>query len=154
MAEGTLHDDLVEEDLLALLESLRFIAYRTDFLSGDTPQRHEILDFYVKKRPFVELAYMVDAKGVQTVPNAKGDGTIVHYEGDGLGQDLSQRAWFKNPVASGRPYISRGYVSMATNKVCLTISIPVYRNGDLMAVVAADVVVLDDPSGAASMHGD
>jgi hypothetical protein len=132
-----------EEDLLALLESLKFLAYRTDFLSGDMAQRHGILDFYVKKRDFVELAYVVDAKGVQSVPNAKGDGVLVTYQGDGLGQDLSQRPWFKAAAGNGRPYITRGYVSIATHNVCLTLAIPVYRDGDLVAVVAADVNVLE-----------
>lgn len=132
-----------EEDLLALLESLKFLSYRTDFLSGEVAQRHAILDFYVKKRDFVELAYMVDAEGKQCVPNAKGDGVTMSYEGDGMGQDLSQRPWFQFATQNGRPYITRGYVSIATGNICLTLAVPVYRDGNLLAVVAADVNVLE-----------
>ena len=57
-----------------------------------------------------------------------------------LGYDLSSRDWFLEPMRTGALFVSDFYRSAYTNKLILTVSIPVPdANDNLTGVLAADI---------------
>ncbi len=111
-------------------------------ISGDAQQRWQILSNWVKDLSDVELAYMTDQRGVQNVANATGAGLRVAYDGDGVGIDRSDRAWYTIPARMGKTHVTRRYVSVATHALCVTVATPVLDNNNiLLGVLAADLKV-------------
>lgn len=51
------------------------------------------------------------------------------------------RPWYRDAISVGKSTISTAYRGATTNEIMITISHPVYRNGQLLGVVGADVLI-------------
>lgn len=133
---------LDQQQLQKLQNELAMLVGTDQFLAANRETRHSILSNFVKRNHGVDLAYMVDDQGVQCLPNATATSTAIAYTGDGTGVDRSDRAWYAIPARTGRPYLSRKYLSVATGQLCMTVSVPVQdKGGSLLGIVAADLPV-------------
>ncbi len=142
MNNATITGQQAEQAAEDIRRALTQLAQDAGFQTGNSEKRHRALSEFLSRHPNVELAYMVDPKGVQDVPNAVPTGMRVAYDGDGLGEDRSDRAWYKLAMHFGGPYITRRYVSVATHALCITVSVPLYKeDGSPLGVVAADLRV-------------
>lgn len=127
-----------------LLEQLTELVSKTPFQQGNAALRHAMLEDILSLNEAIELAYAVDKKGVQNVANAVSKNTRVVYAGNGLGADRSGRAWFFVPTKLKRPFVSKKLISIATNKLCVTVSVPLFNSqGDFIGVVGADIAVTE-----------
>ncbi len=128
-----------EDDLLGQLLK---IAADTAFVAGDVAHRQARLEQLVRTIPDIELAYGTDGNGIQNVPNVQGPGIQMAYDGDGTGADRSGRAWFNVPSRLKRPFTSKKLFSLATNRLCVTVSVPLFdADGAFAGVLAADIAV-------------
>ena len=129
----------IESDLLGQLIHL---AANPEFIVGDTSVRTNLLRILVGENPDVELAYVTDERGIQNVPNVMGAKIDLVYDGDGIGMDRSGRAWFHVPARLKRPFTSRKLISIATNRLCVTVAVPILTaEGALCGVLAVDMAV-------------
>lgn len=123
-------------------DKIEKLACLPQLISGDAQQRWQVLSNWVKDMSEVELAYMTDQRGVQNVANATGACLRVAYDGDGVGIDRSDRAWFTIPARMGKTHVTRRYVSVATHDLCVTVATPVLDNNNILqGVLAADIKV-------------
>ena len=49
------------------------------------------------------------------------------------------REWYKNPLTSKNNYISEVYVPLGSDSPCVTISVPIIHNGQVVGVLGADL---------------
>jgi len=88
---------------------------------------------------YLELVYLTDADGSQVSSNVFRSGATTTCDPTARGKNWSRKDWFRNVRETGKSYISEIYKSEATNSFCLTISVPVYRDGGWVGVLGADI---------------
>lgn len=138
------------ETLIVSVGSFRLEAHATAATAVDTLRTHVDITSMnrcrqelklaeaLHKHPFLELAYLTDARGRQTIENIAPEGTPA-ASNSALGKDWSQRPWFKGAVESETVYISPVYRSVATQGFCFTAAARILRDGETVGVLAVDV---------------
>lgn len=89
--------------------------------------------------PYLELVYLTDGKGIQISANIFRDREKAESGLSAVGKNWSTREWFRKVKETNKAYISNVYRSAATDSYCMTVSVPVFRNGFLVGVLGADV---------------
>lgn len=108
--------------------------------SGDPRQQMATLRNTLKRNPFVELAYITDADGIQALENVTRANFHTAYAGTGKQKNWSNRGWFLGAKRNEGVYLSPIYRSEATDEFCLTASCTFAGpRGQVMGVVAMDV---------------
>ncbi|MDD3761230.1 MAG: PDC sensor domain-containing protein [Acidithiobacillus sp.] len=100
-------------------------------------ERRRTLAQVMRSHGFLDLLYLLDAKGVQLgdnvvcrrLPSARG--------GDGV--DRSHRPYFRLARNASAPIVTEPYLSLATSRFCVTVAIPIYRDtGELLGMLVGD----------------
>ncbi len=111
-----------------------------DILSMQRNRQEKILHEAISKHSFLELLYLTDAKGVQTISNIASPGMQSPDDAKACGTNWSDRSWYLEPLRYKSLYITKAYVSSASGNHCITVSKPFYdEHGTLLGVLAADV---------------
>ena len=78
--------------------------------------------------------------GVAVVYSATPETHNLHYINLNLKMDtVAFREWYKNPLTSKNNYISEVYVPLGSDSPCVTISVPIIDNGQVVGVLGADL---------------
>jgi methyl-accepting chemotaxis protein len=110
--------------------------------SGRRESLEQALRDALKRNEFLELMYITDARGRQTVSNVGGKVSGFAEDASAFGTNWSDRAWFRGVAENGTYYISDVYTSSASGQECITVSGPFFdNNGAMLGVIAADVSV-------------
>lgn len=90
--------------------------------------------------PFIQYLYLTDTQG-RLMAAAISDPTYKErYDRLPLGYDFSQRQWFKEPMKTGALHVTDLYQSHFTEKLILTVSMPVTDDDDnICGVIGADI---------------
>jgi len=101
-----------------------------------------VLQEFLDENPFIQFVYVVDVNtGKKTTPNIAHIEDRALYEKAGMDFDYSDRPWFKNPVKTGKVFVSDFYTSRITNRLCITVSGPVRnKKEELVGVLGADLM--------------
>jgi methyl-accepting chemotaxis protein len=104
------------------------------------PDQEAAMRQALKQHQSLELVYLTDARGRQTVANiGRGPGGLVE-DPSTLGRDWSTRPWFTQPAQTRSMAVSEVYVSSATGENCITVSAPIVSaEGELVGVLGVDV---------------
>jgi len=118
------------------------LAASGDILSRERSRQERAMRQALKTNEFLELLYITDENGVQTVSNMGGKVTGYAEDTSAFGGRWGGRPWFQGAMESGTFYISDVYTSSASGESCITVSCPYFdRNGKPFGVIAADVRV-------------
>ncbi|MBG0789269.1 MAG: methyl-accepting chemotaxis protein [Desulfovibrionaceae bacterium] len=118
------------------------LAASGEVLSRDRSRQERALRRALKANEFLELLYITDENGVQTVSNMGGKVTGYAEDASAFGHRWSERPWFAGAMESGTFCISDVYISSASGENCITVSCPYYDGGGRpLGVIAADVRV-------------
>ena len=99
-----------------------------------------LLRNFLEENPFIQFVYIVDVNGKKITPNITHIEDRALYEKAGMDFDYSDRPWFQNPVKTGKVFVSDFYTSRITNRLCITVSGPVYSmTEELMGILGADI---------------
>ena len=121
---------------------IRRLAASPKIHSKDRAQQEDAMRSALRANEFLELLYLTDADGVQTVSNMGGRVTDFSEDKTAYGKNWKDRAWFSGAVENKTFYISEVYVSSASGDNCITVSSPFFdENGQVNGVIAADVRV-------------
>jgi methyl-accepting chemotaxis protein len=94
--------------------------------------------------PWFELLYLMDPNGTQVSSNVVNPAYASMVSSEGRGKSWRDRPYFSVPAGTGRGYISEIYMSVASKKLCLTVSVPLLRaDSSLAGILAADLDVGD-----------
>lgn len=102
------------------------------------PQQERALTDALRMHPFLELAYITDARGRQVIDNMTSAGAD-RTNGSSCGKDWSSRPWFRNALNSETVYISPVYRSAATNDFCFTAAARLVQKDSIVGVLGVDV---------------
>jgi len=94
----------------------------------------------IAEHAFLELLYVTDVRGVQSIDNVVAPDVAVAYEGSGRGMDWSGRDWFRRAMAQGESWVTPMYRSAATQQFCFTVSVPIRdADGRIVGILGADI---------------
>ncbi|MCM1183408.1 MAG: methyl-accepting chemotaxis protein [Roseburia sp.] len=96
-------------------------------LTMDTEVQTSILAQCVANNPYLDLIYIQGTDGMQT---GRSSGELA---------DRSTRWWFTQTMADKVSFISKSYYSVATGATCTSIFFPMYKDGEMIGVYAADL---------------
>lgn len=108
--------------------------------SLDPDRQADRLEEFLKLHQFIQFIYFVGRNGQKTTR------TIVHPPDVELFKKLppdenySDRAWFKGAAETGEAFVSDFYTSKLTNKLCITVAVPLKdSSGKLLGLLGADI---------------
>ena len=120
------------------------LAENPSILTMDTEIQTPILAQCVANNSYLDLLYIQGTDGMQT---GRSSGELA---------DRSTRWWFTQTMSDKVPFISKSYYSVATGATCTSIFFPMYQNGEMVGVYAADLKLdfLQDLIGEYSNEAD
>ncbi|ACS81483.1 methyl-accepting chemotaxis protein [Maridesulfovibrio salexigens] len=123
-------------------EVIDSLAKSSDVLSLNRELQERAMHKALRDNRFLELLYITDHNGIQTVSNISGQWQSFAEDGSACGKDWSGREWFSGAVEDQTMYVSEVYESSATGENCITVSGPFFDSkGKVLGVIAADVKV-------------
>ncbi|WP_031484693.1 methyl-accepting chemotaxis protein [Maridesulfovibrio frigidus] len=121
-------------------EVISLLATSKDVQSRDRELQERAVRKYVREHSFLELVYITDHHGVQTISNISGQVQGYEEDSSSCGSNWAGRAWFTGPLEDKTLYISDVYQSSASGQNCITVSGPFLSpEGNVLGVIAADV---------------
>lgn len=75
---------------------------------------------------------------LETIWTNRMDGTFIYSNPPAALINAKMRPWFKEAML-GKEYTSEPYISAVTKKYCITLSFPIFKNGEIIGVLGADV---------------
>ncbi|WP_078717188.1 methyl-accepting chemotaxis protein [Paucidesulfovibrio gracilis] len=121
------------------------LAQDPGILSLQRERQEAALRRAVRSNGSLELLYVTDARGRQTVSNIAQPDSATPEDAKAFGRDWSARPWYTEAMQSGTLSLSDIYTSETSGAPCITVSIPMRdREGGVVGVVAADIRVGGD----------
>lgn len=107
---------------------------------GQRKNCEALLERWLQRHPYFELAYATDAQGIQFIDNIGcRDGSITR-DPSCCGRNWSERPWYLSALAEKGVHCTDIYRSSATGDFCFTVAVAVYEDsGALKGVLGADV---------------
>lgn len=103
------------------------LSVNPSILTMDTNIQTPILEDCVARNSYLELLYIQGTDGMQT---GRSSGELA---------DRSTRWWFVQTMEERKPFISKSYYSVNTGMPCASIFFPMYDEGKLVGIFAADL---------------
>ncbi|WP_229592773.1 methyl-accepting chemotaxis protein [Pseudodesulfovibrio sediminis] len=123
-------------------EILGEMAGTQDIQSGERARQENAMRRVLRSTEYLELLYITDEKGTQTVSNIGGHVSGYSEDASAFGSNWATRPWFRGAMDNRTYYISDVYTSSASGESCITVSSPFFDgNGNPKGVIAADVRV-------------
>ena len=88
-----------------------------------------VLEDVVRRNPYIELAYTVNMDGMQTARSSGNCG------------DRKNRWWFIKMMELRKPFVSKSYYSVSTNRPCASIFIPIVPDGEMTGMACVDLML-------------
>lgn len=116
------------------------LASSADILSGERERQEKAARRALKEHDFLELLYITDESGRQTISNMGGRVMDFKEDKQAFGTNWKERSWYIGPVETKTFSVSDVYVSSASGENCITVSGPFFDSrGKVKGVIAADV---------------
>lgn len=105
------------------------------------PSRQEpVLRTLLELNPFIQYAYVTDAEGRRITRNITHIVDKAKYEKAQVGEDLSDRPWFIEPMRIGKVHVTDFYTSKYTGALCITVSAPIRNeNDEIVGILGVDI---------------
>jgi isopropylmalate/homocitrate/citramalate synthase len=133
--------DLLKQEAHALAAHLvEEVVESEEIKSMDSSRQEPVLQSLLDLNPFIQYIYVTDREGKKTTRNITHIADRAKYDKAAIGEDLSDRDWFVNPIKDGKPYITDFYKSMYTGVLCITVSAPIRDESDeIIGVLGLDI---------------
>ncbi len=122
---------LMAEDISGFLSEAYAVseelAVNPSILTMETDIQTPILESCVERNPYFELLYIQGVDGMQT---GRSSGELA---------DRSTRWWFIQTMEEEQPFVSKSYYSVNTNMPCTSVFLPMYRDGEIIGIMASDI---------------
>lgn len=116
------------------------IVQRDEIRSMDHIRQEALMEELLVEDPFIQFAYIVNATGTKITRNITEEKYKEKFETSGLGDNFSDRAWFINPLETGKSFVSDFYTSKITSVLCITVAAPIKSAaGEVVGVFGADI---------------
>lgn len=103
------------------------LADSPSLLTMETQVQTPVLEQCVKRNPYLDQLYIQGTDGMQT---GRSSGELA---------DRSARWWFVKMMEEREAFVSKSYYSVATGMPCASLFFPMYRDGAMVGIYAADL---------------
>jgi isopropylmalate/homocitrate/citramalate synthase len=133
--------DLLKQEAHALAAHLvEEVVESEEIKSMDSSRQEPVLQSLLDLNPFIQYIYVTDREGKKTTRNITHIADRAKYDKAEIGEDLSDRDWFVNPIKDGKPHITDFYKSIYTGALCITVSAPICDESDeIIGVLGLDI---------------
>ena len=133
--------DLLKQKAHSLAAHLGEEVVESEEIKSMDPARQEpVLQSLLDLNPFIQYIYVTNREGIKTTQNITHIADRAKYEKAKVGEDLSDRSWFVNPIKDGKVYITDFYKSIYTGALCITVSAPIRDVTDeIVGVLGLDI---------------
>ncbi len=108
--------------------------------SMDTAKQEPVLESCLERNPYIQFIYITDRQGLRTTKNIIHIVDKARYKDAVIGEDLSDRVWFTNPLKDGKVHVTDFYVSRYSGSLCITVSGPILDDqDDIVGVLGIDI---------------
>jgi isopropylmalate/homocitrate/citramalate synthase len=126
-------EDIAKNIISKIVEKEAFKTLNVDLME-------EELKKLLMENSFIQFAYVVDLEGNQITRNITQLDELDKYSINWVRGNLADRRWFKEPIKTGKIYVSNLFSSKITSDLCLTVSHPIWNNKDeMIAVIGLDI---------------
>ncbi|MBP8645598.1 MAG: histone-lysine N-methyltransferase [Syntrophobacteraceae bacterium] len=118
--------DRLKQKAYALAAHLVEEVVESEAVKSMDPVRQEaVLQTLLDLNPFIQYIYITDSQGIKITRNITHIVDKAKYENARVGEDLSDRPWFIEPMKDGRVHLTDFYTSRYTGALCITVSAPI-----------------------------
>ena len=118
--------DLLKQRAYALAAHLVAEVVESEVMRSLDPERQEpLLQTLLELNPFIQYIYVTDRQGRKITRNITHIVDKSRYESARVGEDLSDRPWFIEPMKDGKVHVTDFYTSHHTGALCITVSAPI-----------------------------
>jgi isopropylmalate/homocitrate/citramalate synthase len=108
--------------------------------SMEPPRQEPVLQSLLDLNPFIQYVYITDQEGTKVTRNITHIADRAKYDTAEVGEDLSDRDWFVNPMKDGKVHVTDFYKSVHTGALCITVSAPIRNAADeIVGVLGLDI---------------
>ena len=116
------------------------IVENEEIRSMDPARQEPVMQNLLDLNPFIQYIYVTDREGKRTTQNITHIVDKAKYESAVVGEDLSDRPWFINPMRDGKVHITDFYTSKYTGALCITVSAPIRNEEDeIVGILGLDI---------------
>ncbi len=133
--------DLLKEKAKSLAAHLVEEVVENEAIKSMDPSKQEpVLMSLLELNPFIQYAYITDKEGRRITRNITHIEDKAKYEKVTVGEDLSDRPWFIEPMKTGKVHVTDFYTSRYTGALCITVSAPIRNKDDeIVGVLGVDI---------------
>ncbi|MBW1979602.1 MAG: histone-lysine N-methyltransferase [Deltaproteobacteria bacterium] len=133
--------DLLKRQAHALAAHLVGEVVESEEIKSMEPARMEpVLQTLLELNPFIQYVYVTDKQGTKITSNITHIVDRAKYDLARVGEDLSDRDWFVNPMKDGKVHVTDFYKSIYTGALCITVSAPIRDASDeIIGVLGIDI---------------
>lgn len=108
--------------------------------SMDPTVQEPAMESLLEAHPFIQFLYVTDSNGYKITKNITHVTERAKFESQDLGNNLSDRVWFVEPIKDGRVHVTDFYTSRFTGALCITVSGPIRnKNDEIIGVMGLDM---------------
>jgi methyl-accepting chemotaxis protein len=122
-------NDVIKEKIKKTQELISEMTHKENLFSIDKVSVEKYLKEQLNKLDYIELIVIIDRNGYITSATIELDDSIL---------DCSAKSYFIE-ASQGRTYISKEYISVASSNYTISVSMPVFQNGEFKGVINADI---------------
>jgi len=133
--------DLLKRKAYALAAHLVEEVVESEVIKSMDPTRQELaLQTMLDLNPFIQYIYVTDHEGRKLTRNITHIVDKAKYEGAKVGEDLSDRPWFIEPMKDGKVHVTDFYTSRYTGALCITVSAPIRNESEeIVGILGIDI---------------
>jgi isopropylmalate/homocitrate/citramalate synthase len=133
--------DLLKQKAYALAAHLVEEVVESDAVkSMDHLRQEPVLQTLLELNPFIQYSYITDSEGRKITRNITHIVDKAKYESAKIGEDLSDRPWFIEPMKDGKVHVTDFYTSRYTGALCITVSAPIRSEADeIVGILGIDM---------------
>ena len=133
--------DLLKQKAYALAAHLVEEVVESEAIRSMNPILQEtVLQALLDLNPFIQYLYVTDREGRKVTRNITHITDKAKYESARVGEDLSDRPWFIEPMKNGRVHVTDFYTSRYTGALCITVSAPITNElEEIVGILGIDI---------------
>lgn len=133
--------DLLKQKAYALAAHLVEEVVESEAVRSMNPILQEtVLQALLDLNPFIQYLYVTDREGRKVTRNITHITDKAKYESARVGEDLSDRPWFIEPMKNGRVHVTDFYTSRYTGVLCITVSAPITNElEEIVGILGIDI---------------
>ena len=137
--------DMLKQHAHTLAAHLVEEVVESEMIKGlDSERMEPLLQTLLELNPFIQYIYVTDRQGRKISRNITHIVDKSKYESAKVGEDLSDRPWFIEPMKDGKVHVTDFYTSRYTGALCITVSAPIRDSTDEIAGILGIDIRFED----------